>query len=100
MVENAESEVEREGLYDEYGGIVQPCLPPRATICSLSMRHLLVWAVSTETGGGGLGEVMPLKGGATATGEEEEVAWGDQRKGYSENGVLWWRKLYVSTSQC
>lgn len=30
------------GLYIEYGVIVWPCLPPRGTICSLSMRHLLV----------------------------------------------------------
>lgn len=33
---------EDERLYDEYGSIVQPCLPPQGTICSLSMHHLLV----------------------------------------------------------
>lgn len=35
-------EGEEGGLYDEYGSIVRPCLPPQGTICSLSMHHLLV----------------------------------------------------------
>lgn len=46
---------ELAGLYDEYGSIVQPCLPPQGTICSLSMHHLLVWAVSGATRGMGGG---------------------------------------------
>ena len=34
-----------------------PRSPPRGTICSLSMHHLLVWAVAGATGGGGLRSV-------------------------------------------
>lgn len=34
-----------------------PRSPPRGTICSLSMHHLLVWAVARETEGGGRGEI-------------------------------------------
>lgn len=57
------------GVYDEYGSIVRPCLPPQGTICSLSMHHLLVRVVSTATrggagrGGGGLGEVVAWREG-------------------------------------
>ena len=51
-----------------------PRSPPRGTICSLSMHHLLVWAVAGATGGGGLRSVCfsspPLRrrrrGGARA----------------------------------
>lgn len=34
-----------------------PRSPPRGTICSLSMHHLLVWAVARATEGGGGGEI-------------------------------------------
>lgn len=39
--------------YDQYGFIVEPRLPRRETICSLSMHHLLVWAVGWATCGRG-----------------------------------------------
>lgn len=37
-----------------------PRSPPRGTICSLSMHHLLVWAVAGATGGGGIKERVRL----------------------------------------
>lgn len=40
--------------YDQYGFIVEPHLPRRETICSLSMHHLLVWPVGRATRAGGL----------------------------------------------
>ena len=39
------------------GALCGPRSPPRGTICSLSMHHLLVWAVAGATGGGGLRSV-------------------------------------------
>lgn len=39
--------------YDQYGFIVEPRLPRRETICSLSMHHLLVWPVGWATRGRG-----------------------------------------------
>lgn len=62
--------------YDQYGFIVEPRLPRRETICSLSMHHLLVWAVGWATcGRGGLrgrgGPGGPTGGCPPTTGQGE-----------------------------
>lgn len=83
-------------LYDEYGSIVQPCLPPQGTICSLSMHHLLVWAVSRATrGGGGLGEVMVFDGRGRRWGQRGDWQGGGDwwERGRWANVVLcWWKR--------
>lgn len=47
-----------------------PRSPPRGTICSLSMHHLLVWAVAGATGGGGLrSECVSIPDAAAGAGQ-------------------------------
>lgn len=47
-----------------------PLSPPRGTICSLSMHHLLVWAVAGATGGGGLrSECVSIPDAAAGAGQ-------------------------------
>lgn len=66
-----------------------PRSPPRGTICSLSMHHLLVWAVAGATWGGGLRSVCVSVGAAEAGAGRSSAAPG--------LGLSAWRRGPVTT---
>ena len=94
---------ECERLYDEYGSIVQPCLPPQGTICSLSMHHLLVWAVSRATRGGGIRRGYGFDGRGRRWGQERRYTGrggGGGGGGGGGRGGKWERRCRANVVLC